>query len=224
MARRGAVEARGVVVGSGAPARPSLSDLLRRGESLCERSVLVRVDGATMAMQAQRLRELNRTPRPTNPGVVVPAALAQHMARMAAEHVAVGDVEGSDEARGGSLPHPHREGSSPCSGPRRPAAITRALREWQEGEGYDEASEADMIALAREAFPKRFAPRIRTLDDARAVALEVERGCVEIWATWSERALRGRAAAVLQRAREVRAMYRPVKPEKVKAPPRRRAA
>lgn len=208
VAVRGGVRVKAVVIGSTAPATPSLSDLLRHGQSLCERGVLVRLEsGGKLAVQAQRLRELNRTRRPMEPGLVVPAAEAQRYVTEARERLAVGDVEGSDSARGGTLPFPHRVGSSPCSGPRRPAVVVRALDDWRAGDGFENASETDMVAFAREGLPARLRG-VDSVDTARAAAVEVEGACVDVWDAWAKRNLRGRAAQVVERAREVRAAYK----------------
>lgn len=197
-------ELSGVVVGSGTPAVPSAGDLLRRGPSLCERSVIVRTPlGAEVAVQGSRVRELNRTRRPMEPGMVLPILAARAAASEARAALERGDVQGSDDARGGTLPYPHRAGSSPCSGSRRPAAVLADLRDWREGEGHDNWTRRDALRRARV-----LGSEVRTLDDVERVALRVEERCVRAWESWVERGLLGAREQVREKRAAVRAAYR----------------
>lgn len=215
--------ARGVVLGSTTPARPSAGDLLRRGESLCERGVALRTEaGGYRVLQAQRLRELNRTARPLDPGVTVPAAAAQDIARRARELLAAGEVEASDAERGGTLPYPHRRGGSVCSGPDRPAEVLRAARDFYEGDGSPEGERA-LLARARRMVPAsmRRDVQVKTVADIRPAAERIEGFCIHAWAAWAEKALNRRGEIQAQR-RAVREAYAP--PVKAKSPRARRKA
>ena len=215
--RKGSRVVRGVVVGSTTPARPSAGDLLRRGESLCERGVAVRTEaGGHRVLQAARLRELNRTPRPLDPGVTVPALVAKGIAQRARELLEAGEVEASDEVRGGSLPYPHRAGGSSCSGPNRPAEVLRASRDFYEGDG-SVAGERALLARVRRMVPAsmRGEVQVNAFGDIYPAAVAVEGFCVRAWADWAEKALNRRAEIQSQR-RAVREAYAP--PKKVKAP------
>ena len=196
-------EASGVVLGSGTPARPTAGDLLRRGPSLCERSVLLRDDrGRVVAVGNTRVRELNRRSRPTDPGLSLNALAARQVVNEARAALALGDVFAADAARGGTLPYPHRAGSSPCSGARRPAAVLGDLRAWREGEAFDGWSRSDALRRARE-----LGPGVKRLADAERVGLDVERQCVEVWARWVDRAELGRKGARARDAAEIRKSY-----------------
>lgn len=214
VARPGGVPVTARVVGSTAPAQPSLSDLVRSGQSLCARGVLLELkSGGRVALQSQRLRELNRAPRPLEPGLSMPPSEAAALVARARARLAAGDVRGSDAERAGTLPYTHRAGSSPCSGARRPAAVLEAVEAWREGEGYDNATEADMVALARAAMPRA---RIRSLADVQRAAAAQEGECLDAWETWVERNAVGRVAQIKSVAGEVRAQYAPRKKSRAK--------
>lgn len=205
-------EVRGVVVGTTTPARPSAGDLLRRGESLCERGVAVRTDaGGYRVIQASRLRELNRTPRPMDPGLKVPALEALNVARRARELLEAGEVEASDDTRGGTLPYPHRAGGSSCSGANRPAEVLRASRDFFEGDGSPEGERA-LLERTRRMVPAsmRREVQVNAFADIYPAAVAVEGFCVNAWAEWAQKALNRRAEIQAQR-RAVREAYAPPK-------------
>lgn len=194
----------GIVVGVGAPAVPTVGDLLRRAKSLCERSILVRDDeGVRHAVQNSRVRELNRTPRPTDEGLRISALEARQVVANARNYLAVGDVLSSDYERGGTLPYPHRAGSSPCSGTRRPAAVLRDLEAWREGEAHDSWTAEDALARAREMDPA-----VADLDDVVARAKAIEERCLDVWARWVDKAERSRKQAIRDDAAALRTSYR----------------
>lgn len=196
-------EKSGRVVGSGSPAVPSAGDLLRRGESLCAPSTLIATPlGAVVAVQSTRVRELNRTPRPIDEGLRIPVLAARAAVAEMRAALELGDVFASDDARGGTLPYPHREGSSPCSGSRRPAAVLRDVLDWSAGEGHDNWSRADALRRARE-----LGPGVKRLRDVSRVALEVETSCVATWDAWVERGLMGRREQMREARAAVRASY-----------------
>lgn len=196
-------EARGVVLGTGTPAVPSAGDLLRRGKSLCERSVIVSTPlRGVVAVQASRVRELNRTPRPMDPGLSLPPLVARSAVADAFAALELGDVAASDAARGGTLPYPHRAGSSPCSGARRPAAVLEDLRAWRDGDAHDGWSKRDALKRAR-----ALGSEVKSLADVERVALAVERRCVQAWAEWVERAELGPRRQVQEQRRKVREAY-----------------
>lgn len=220
--KRGGKVSRGVVVGSTTPARPSAGDLLRRGESLCERGVAVRTSaGGYRVLQAARLRELNRTPRPLDPGVTVPALVAKGIAQRARELLEAGEVEASDEMRGGSLPYPHRAGGSSCSGSNRPAEVLRASRDFFEGDGSPQGERA-LLARVRRMVPAglRREVQVNAFADIYPAAAAVEGFCVRAWAEWADKALNRRGEIQAQR-RAVREAYAP--PKRAKAAKARKA-
>lgn len=197
-------EARGVVLGTGTPAVPSAGDLLRRGKSLCERSVIVSTPlRGVVAVQASRVRELNRTARPMEPGATLPVLVARSAVAEAFAALELGDVEASDLARYSTLPYPHRAGSSPCSGERRPAAVLADLRAWRDGDAHDGWTKRDALKRAR-----ALGPEVKSLGDVERVALAVERRCVQAWADWVDRAELGPRRQVQEQRRAVREAYK----------------
>jgi hypothetical protein len=206
---RGGVEGvRGVVLGSTAPPLPSAGEVLRGGPSLCARGVALRLDdGRRVVLGATRLREVNRTPRALDPGLTVPAFVAAEMAREARAALDVGDVAGSDRARGETLPFPHRAGSSPCSGSMRPATLLEDLRQWREGDGFESASEGEMFARLVSVIPKAQRAAVPSLAAAAAALGEVERGCVRTWEDWAERNAQRQGELFAAQRRAVREMY-----------------
>ena len=212
--RRGGREVFGVVIGSGAPAVPTVGDLLRRAQSLCERSVRFEVKGAeglrVVALQQQRVRELNRKSRgPLEPGLRLNASMAAQVATDARRALRKGNLFASDFARGGTLPFPHRAGSSPCSGPVRPATVARDLQAWRDGEEFESATDADMVARVRALIPRTMAREVKvsSVRDARAALLAVEGHCVEQWEAWAARAARSRREAVKVDRQAITASY-----------------
>lgn len=205
-ARTGKVS-RGVVVGSAAPAKPSAGDLLRRGESLCARGVIVeRDDGrGSVVVQSQRLRELRRTPRPMEPGLRLPWWEAESVVVDARAALELGDVAASDSVRAGTLPYPHRAGSSPCSGEDRPARVLEDLATWRNGDGFDGWSAEDVLVRAGRMTRGRV--ELESLEDIERVALQVEADCVNLWDDWVERGKMGQRAQIAAKRREVREAY-----------------
>ena len=198
---------RGTVVGSASPAKPSAGDLLRRGESLCARGVVIeRDDGrGAVVVQSTRLRELRRTPRPMEPGLRLPWWEAESVVVDARAALELGDVAASDYVRAGTLPYPHRAGSSVCSGEDRPARVLEDLATWRNGDGFDGWTAEDVLARAGRMAKGRV--ELESVDDIERAALLVEADCVNAWDDWVERGKMGRRAQVAEKRKQVRDAY-----------------
>lgn len=206
----------GEVLGSTAPAAPSEGEVLRGGEALCARGVQVRTDGGKiLTLGSARLRELRRSPRAVEPGAGLPWYAAEEVVADARAALAAGDVAGSDAARGGTLPYPHRAGSTPCSGSSRPALVLADFDAWREGEGFDNWSREDALGRAREML-KGVSPlllhgegalSISAEGDVLPVALAVEGYCVDLWEKWVDRGKLGQREQVREKRAAIRELF-----------------
>ena len=208
--REGGVTRYGVVLGSTSPAVPSEGDLIRAGASLCERGVRVRLDdGSVRVVQSARLRELRRTARPVDPGLRVPWFEGEELVHSARAALKRGDIAESDFLRGGTLPYPHRVGSSPCSGEDRPARVVADVDAWRSGDAYEQWAEGDVVARSRLMLKGKAAAglQINALGDVVPAALAVESACVGVWEDWVEKTKRGQRAQIREARAEVRRIY-----------------
>lgn len=222
---RGPGAPRGTVIGSTAPPRPTLAQLQRGGQSLCERGYWIETEGGVrVAVGAKQIRELLRAPREglcphheALDGYALQAIVAEgRAARVGHPRDVVTD-----------LPFPHRKGSSPCCAAASvtPELVLAVLRDWSSGEGWDELTEREMIALARRAVT-RTSPVTppRTVAEIPEAMKAVRDHCWRLWTERAAQATEGRAEKFKRLKATVRAQYAP--PQKTRpqsAPqPRRR--
>lgn len=222
---RGPGAPRGKVIGSTTPPRPTLAQLQRGGQSLCERGYWIETEGGVrVAVSAKQVRELVRAPR---------EGLCPHHAALDGYGLQATVAE-AKAARVGhprdvvtDLPFPHRKGSSPCCAASKvtPELVLAVLRDWQSGEGFDEMTDRDMVSLARQAIT-RTSPVTppRTVAEIPAAMKAVRDFCWRQWTERAELAAEGREEKFKRLKANVRAQYAPLQKARPKAPAQPRRA